>query len=77
MKTILLLSSAAAIFVCSSCLTFIPVDPMTGDPSCKMMPNPVQCESGRSCPCKDCPKACAKGCPKACCNRTSGVSATK
>lgn len=70
MKNILILGAASLAFLCSSCMTVVPVNPNTGDPSCCMMP------------CKHCPhhvvskSDCALKCGRAT-SCDTGVSATK
>ncbi len=40
MKTTLLtLGASSLLFLSASCLTFVPVDPNTGNPGCNMMPD--------------------------------------
>lgn len=51
MKIILIAASLA--FLTTSCRTLVPVDPMTGVPGCRMMPN-----KSASCSCKPCACTC-------------------
>lgn len=41
MKTILV--SISLVVLASSCRTFVPIDPNTGEPSARMLPKPLPC----------------------------------
>jgi len=54
MKTILLTLTASSLLLFStSCRTFVPIDPNTGEPSCRMMP-----DKKPSCNCPPCACTC-------------------